>query len=443
MSEASLPKPPSETQPDVATAGESPPPKAPPQAEEAPATDEPPAETEEKAENAAKPKTKAKQVTAKVLRAAARSTADIKDIVAAEARVRKKKSDEQSSVFALAQEMNDSGTGKIEEEPAAAQSRPQPEAKSRTDQPASRPTQAASAPTPAPATQIPRAAQDPVWQSPTTGPSDAPSRAISWTLIALAASVFAAGLMVAWSTRDQSNALRALADHRAEPTPGIPVPAALPALPPALESSPRAGALAEVGAGRVVYADGSGRLVVLRRDPTSAELEVERVYELARDEGRGQGQPDRHYHGYYLDDVEEERKAAIETARARYEAAVTLSARTYTNVDEAENAAIALVAAGGADRLVEFLAPEATALRRRTAVVGLAEGGYLCAVEPLLGLLQDHVRNTKFFARLTGLASRLTSQELDPSDPEVVLSAVRAWMATNTNRAPFARVKGS
>jgi hypothetical protein len=190
-----------------------------------------------------------------------------------------------------------------------------------------------------------------------------------------------------------------------------------------------------------VYTAPGGNLIVLVRDPTSGELEVERVYALVRDPDRHQGDAaQRRHHGYYLDDTSTQQRRALDAASARYEAAVALSERTYTDLDKAEQAAAELAHVGGAALLLPHVDPEAKQLRKRTAAIGLARAGYLCAMAPLANLLHDHVGNARFFATLTALAMKLTGLTLDPAAPAETLAAVDAWVAANPLRDPFARV---
>ncbi len=226
---------------------------------------------------------------------------------------------------------------------------------------------------------------------------------------------------------------------------------AAPALapPPATSAASAAGAagpqLAPLGNGRVVWATPDGRLVVLVPDPLSGELAVERVYAVVEDRERHLGDRDRrHLHGYYVDDLEAARRDALLGARARYEAAVDAAAHSPADLDHAERAAEALVAAGGADVLAPDLAAvgvgvqvTVASVRRRCAALALGEAGYLRAVRPLTEQLRS--ASTDYGARLVPLLARLTGLTLDAGDAGRALAAVDAWLSARPEVTGFER----
>ncbi|MBX3467530.1 MAG: hypothetical protein KF878_11625 [Planctomycetes bacterium] len=179
---------------------------------------------------------------------------------------------------------------------------------------------------------------------------------------------------------------------------------------------------------------------MLRPDPLSGELGVERAYAVTRDLERHMGQGARALHGYYLDDVAEARRRGIEAARRRYEAAVEEAAR-LGSLPAAEAAAAALVAAGGADLLAPDLARAGAEpvdrVRRRAAALALGEGGYLVAVPVLLELFESQTGEP--LARAAALLRRLTGLDLDPDARERSAADVRRWLERRPLEGPFER----
>ncbi len=306
---------------------------------------------------------------------------------------------------------------------------------------AARPSPAATAPAarvdPAPTPPGPQAASGRADDRPAPVPDDAASRRGGQGPLVSAVLAVGVGLgaLHAWQADRLGERLAALAPA-AEARPAEPPPA--PASPEPTSSAP---SLAELGEGRVVSATPEGDLVVLRRDPLSGELEVERVYRLEHDLDRHVGDPKRRLHGYYLLDVEQQALARREAALAAYEETLESARRSPgTDVAAAERAAAALGRAGGADLLVARLEPEGSALERRTAAIGLAKLGYLVAVPVLAELLAEHATSPPFVEELCRLLERLTGLDLDPTRPLAEAERVRAWAADHPPADRFARV---
>src|SRR5262249_13430717 len=77
--------------------------------------------------------------------------------------------------------------------------------------------------------------------------------------------------------------------------------------------------VASLGEGRVVCARADGQLVVFRRDVTSNELIIERVYFFEEDDARSLGDDaPRAYSGLYVTDVERARRALVEQEERLY-----------------------------------------------------------------------------------------------------------------------------
>jgi hypothetical protein len=176
-----------------------------------------------------------------------------------------------------------------------------------------------------------------------------------------------------------------------------------------------------------------GTLLVLRPDPLSGELTIERAYVVAHDLERHLGDPGaRHLHGYYLDDVEAQRREAIDAARARYEATIPEVA-LRGDLEVADAAAAALCRAGGADLLARDLeAPgtePAAVVRRHAAALGLGEAGYRLAIPYVAKVLEDSSPGSDAARRAAAVLQRLTGVALDPGAPKPSADKARAWAA--------------
>ncbi|MGE0709465.1 MAG: hypothetical protein AB7T09_15920 [Planctomycetota bacterium] len=302
-----------------------------------------------------------------------------------------------------------------------------PHARAET-RPATRPAARPAAAPPTPARPAEPARTPTLPPAPTTL---AAPRARGWAAALLTLAV-AAGLLLGAAllfVLDRRLEALAAAASRA-PAPG-PAPSAGPPTPtPPSTVAPR-GSLAELGDGRVIYTVGDGRLVVLRRDPTSGELEVERVYRLSFDPERHLGEEARRLHGVYLDDEEAVRRRALADASARFRALVAVAAEKADGIEPAEAAAAVLARAGGAAELLPLLDPNETRLRRRVAALGLGEAGYLAAVPYLGELLSRHSASPELTEPLCRLLARLTGMTLDPADPEAAALRVQAWVSAH------------
>ncbi|HBP23068.1 MAG TPA: hypothetical protein DEA08_35510, partial [Planctomycetes bacterium] len=227
------------------------------------------------------------------------------------------------------------------------------------------------------------------------------------------------------------------------PPPSPPATPAVQAPAPqasALEAEPPVGSLADLGGGRFVYSRGDDRLVILRCDPTSGELEVERVYQLEEDVARHLGDDlRRRLHGVYLTDLEQARREALEQTRTRLTTLLERAALEVQGVARAEEAAATLARLGGADALLPLLKPERSRLERRAAAIGLGEAGYLAAVPYLCELLERHATSQSLVSRLTRILTQLTGEPLDASVPLATAQRVRAWVDTHPLEDPFAR----
>lgn len=306
------------------------------------------------------------------------------------------------------------------------------------------PAPVATAPAPAPARPVaPRPAPAPVAPAPALVPAG-PRIEIHQPVAPIVVALLFGACMVALAALKGAQAVARELDEAAaaRAAPALATPAAAPPGGAPGASGPQ---VAPLGNGRVVWATPDGRLVVLVPDPLSGELAVERVYAVVEDRERYLGDRDRrHLHGYYVDDLEAARRQALQAARGRYDAAVDAAAHSPADLDHAEQAAEALVAAGGADLLAPDLVASGTgaqvtvaSVRRRCAALALGEAGYLRAVRPLADQLRS--ASVDYGARLVPLLARLTGLTLDPRDAGRALVAVDAWLAARTEITGFER----
>ena len=424
---------------------------------------------------------RAKPVTAAMLRAAARSPEDVKDLVVAEARaidarrrkgqpVPERKVKRGSSVFAAARALNAKGqqtAGAKRPRSSASSERPSARAQERAARPSPavpgaaqasesrRPSPAAAPPAgvaagakgcaqqlaPPRAPQKQSAGEAPVPAAAAVAPPPpvalTPQVVVSgrsaWP-VALAVLVTGVGLGVLLDRR-----LRELIPPPSAPaTPAVQAPAAPESPEPEVEAP--AGSLADLGGGRFVYSRGDDRLVVLRCDPTSGELEVERVYRLEEDVARHLGDDlRRRLHGVYLTDLEQARREALERTRVRLTTLLERASMEVQGVARAEEAAASLARLGGADLLLPLLGPERSRLERRAAAIGLGEAGYLAAAPYLSELLERHATSEALVSRLTRILTQLIGEPLDMGDPRTTAELVRAWVDTHPLEDPFAR----
>ncbi len=135
-------------------------------------------------------------------------------------------------------------------------------------------------------------------------------------------------------------------------------------------------ALASLGDRYALYADGEGRLVLLRRTEAT-NLEIAAVYALRDDRKRhlAAGAERRAPHGLYLDDLAQEDAAALEAAKAAFLAETSSGAVDPGAWARAEAAARAVLEAGDATSLLAALADASYAARRSAAFV-LGEAGF-------------------------------------------------------------------
>jgi hypothetical protein len=261
-------------------------------------------------------------------------------------------------------------------------------------------------------------------------------RSATWPVVlALLSSAGISGAALYLGARLVADAL-ATARQASAVAPAPPPPAA-----PAPPTAGPGGQLAPIGGDRVIYTTAEGHLLVLRPDPASGELEVERAYSVSRDLERSMGEDTRQLHGYYLDDIEAARRAGIEAAQRHYEFSVIEAGENRASVASAKTAALALVRAGGADRLARDLALEAGSgvsnMRRRLAALALGESGYVAAAPLLLELLRSE--SGDLLAEAVAALERLTGLDLDPARRAEAVAAVEAWLARRPAGRPFDR----
>ena len=461
-----------------ATSAEAPSAEA-PSAEEAPpgesAPEEASAEEEEPPEGEAKAPAKrarqAKPVTVSMLKAAARSPEDVREIVRVESRLREKqrtRADEKPGASAPTGAAKEEATQR-ETPPGSSQAaKPRPQAEqaavanpapkrgAESTQPARKPSVSAKpsakpalAGQPQPAAQehrLPRtsppagrAGAEPNRSPQSTSRPPSPPRAEPGVKSASAPArqpaPVASSLPVALSVLVVGTTLTLAVLSNAPPRPqGSAAPAVGVASPatrgaastPQPHAKSQLGSLASIGGGRIVYSDGSGELVVLKGDELSGELELERVYVLRRDRERGIGQPGRRLHGIHLDNLEIERQTELKNAEIAFRAQLQAAHAQGKGVAALDAAAARLARAGGADILVPLLDPQHRTLDRRAATIGLAKAGYRCALPHVANLIRRYAGGPRGRA-LCELSSGLIGQTLDPRDPGGAAAALEAW----------------
>lgn len=448
-----------------------------PDPEEAPSASEAPAKSAEESgssqsERLAQPGRRAQPVTVTMLKAAARSPEDVKEIVRVESRLREKKR-AQPAEEPASQAAPTAAKGAAEAAPAPKAASPTPgkpspkpqssspqsskpqsskpqspqapqSSKPQSSKPQSpqapQPSSAKAAPTPAAQARAPQPAPPkrapqaaPPKRSaesdapPAAPPAEAPSQAAPQrpSSLPLAAAILAAGALVTWAIRSSQpappSASASPAVAAASPSPSA---VALPG-PPAPTPS-RRGSLASFGRDHVVYSDGSGELVVLKGDPVSGELSLERVYVVRRDRQRDLGDPARPLHGVYLDDLHLERAEELRAATLEFKTRLAEAHRKREGLELVDAAAVRLARAGGADLLIPLLEPTHPTLDRRAATIGLLESRYRCALPHVAGLIRRY-KDGPQGRRLCELSGALIGQRLDPREPEAAAEAIEAW----------------
>jgi hypothetical protein len=210
---------------------------------------------------------------------------------------------------------------------------------------------------------------------------------------------------------------------------------ARPLAPATAAQAPSSGAagpaVAALGEGRVLYASADGKLVVLKRDAVSAELQVERVYALEQDDTRNGGDDaHRSYSGLYLTDVERSRREGIEIADAFYKDALLKAGDKADAFEKTLEAARRLADAGGFDRLARRL-DDKTSLAGRSAAIALGERGFLIAIPALISMFVGTADSGEA-RKLLDLLRELTGLPLDPDDSRVVAGEkAQQWWKKN------------
>jgi len=416
--------------PPAALSPESPPPASPPPVPAAGATPAPVA-----APAAAAPPAPAiapdRPLRARDLRAAARSPAEIADALAREAKVRKKRA-------ARAAQAAQEATPPAPHAPQAPAPPPAPPAPAPAPLPPPMPR-----PTATPPTSSPRLAHAPpppvvVVPIPPRAPAPAPRpqarivRARPPYLVIAALVLQAAALAyLAWATSRIERALdRPIADAQA--------PRSVLEAPQAQATSPHPPSIASVGEGQVVYAL-DGKLVLMKRDRESQELVIERVYSLEHDEARNVGDDARRaYSGFYLVDLEHERRKAVEIEDGFFKDAIAKARDQKDGLAYCLAVARRLAAAGGADRLRKRL-DDRDAFGRHAAAIALGENGYLIAIPELIQIVEG-TGDSDLRKHVVGLLRDLTgiAFETDEGGPAVARRA-DDWWKKNAPDDPFAR----
>jgi len=391
-------------------------------------------------------------VRAKDLRAAARSPAELADILAREAKTRKRKA-LRAAAAALDRARAPSAraaAATAPRAPAAPQPGPPPASRGEGATPQAAPAPAAPAAPRATATNMPRVvAAPPPAPLPPPVPHGLPPlpkvpppprvvrrAAPAWPayLIAVALVLQAAALVYfgAMATRIEQTLVRV----KAEPaeTPRAVVPAT-----PSPKPTAAAPSVATLGEGRVVYAAADGTIVVLHRDFKSEELVIDRVYSLEKDDQRYAGDDARRaYSGLYLVDVEQARRQAVEIQDGLFKDAIARAPERGDGQDRCIEQARRLAEAGGIDRLRKRL-DDRNAFARHAAAIALGERGYIAAVPDLVQILEG-TGNTDLAKSVVLTLRELTGLPLEIDDGRLaVAKLVDEWWKKNAPEDPFAR----
>jgi hypothetical protein len=186
--------------------------------------------------------------------------------------------------------------------------------------------------------------------------------------------------------------------------PGSPPPAPPPPPPPAPIPVPSVAAL---GDGRVIYADGAGRLFVLGGRP----LAIEGAFALRADRGRFLTDPARRAaSGFYLDDLAAEGAAALERARAAFDREAGSLAVDTGASERAEASARAVIEAGDASFLLARLGAERYPVRR-AAALALGRAGFVAAA-PVLAEVAAEEAGTPAADRVRALLAHLAGRPI-------------------------------
>jgi hypothetical protein len=391
-------------------------------------------------------------VRAKDLRAAARSPAELADVLAREAKTRKRRA-LRAAAAALDKARGPSARATAATAPrapaaphpgsppasrvegAAAQAAPPPAAPAAPRATATNMPRVVAAPPPAPLPPPVPHGMPPRLPPPPPPPSVSPAaRGGGLALGALALVLQAAALVYlgAVATRIEQTLARVKGEPGETPRPVAP---ATPAPP----STPAAPSVATLGEGRIVYTAADGTIVVLHRDPVSSELVIERVYSLEKDDQRYAGEDARRaYSGLYIVDVEVARRQAVEIQDGLFKDAIARAPERGDGQDRCIEQARKLAQAGGIDRLRKRL-DDRNAFARHAAAIALGERGYIAAVPDLVQILEG-TGNTDLAKSVVLTLRELTGLPLEIDDGRLaVAKLVDDWWKKNAPEDPFAR----
>lgn len=194
---------------------------------------------------------------------------------------------------------------------------------------------------------------------------------------------------------------------------------------PVLETAP---AIARVGPGQVVLADGKGNLFLMgaEREDGSPGLVLHRVYRLREDPSRHQADPERKSPaGWYLDDLAADREERIRAIRERFEALVATGAPSVEAVDSLAALARELARGGDIAYLTERLG-DPSYLARRSAGIALGEKGWPRATPGLIEVARKGDKRSRkvagnILAKLTGIPAPTEVE------PEPWGAAIKKW----------------
>jgi hypothetical protein len=205
-------------------------------------------------------------------------------------------------------------------------------------------------------------------------------------------------------------------DAPARPAPVATAPVAAPGATPAI---------APLADGRALVAQPDGRLVLMKRDPATGELEIERVYKLEDERPDGLEEPRRPLHGVRLADVEIGRKLALEDAELVFNTELESAKARPDGLERTLEAARRLADASGVDRLVGHLGGS-DRIAARSAAIALGERGYIVALPELAKVLQD--TNDPILARKIAVMLRdLTKLDLPLDERATAVGRAMTW----------------
>jgi hypothetical protein len=209
--------------------------------------------------------------------------------------------------------------------------------------------------------------------------------------------------------------------------------------PPApIADKESAGQLTPFGSGKVLYADGHGRFLILALDSKNGELLVEKALDLVYDPRRWHGSKKRQTHHYYFDDIVLARNVLLTALRRDFKAIIASGENNAAVLARVDNLARRLAMFHDAAFLLPYLGHERFFVRRAVALA-LGEQGYRIAVRELIYSM--NTGDSAFREHINELLSQLTGVTFikDPAkqDQKKAMKAARVWLKKNPQASPY------